>query len=174
MWELDHKESRVPKNWCFWTVVLEKTPESPLDCKEIQPLHPKGNQSWIFIGRTDAEAETPILWPSHARVDSLEKTLMLGKTEGRRRRGRQRMRWLDGITDSSSVVPFYSCPQFFPASGSFQMSQLFASGGQSIGVSASASVLPVSIQGWFPLRWTGLISLLSKGLSRVFSNTTIL
>ena len=66
MWELDYKESWVPKNWCFWTVVLEKTLESPLDCKEIQLVHPKGNQSWIFIGRTDAEAETPILWPPHA------------------------------------------------------------------------------------------------------------
>ena len=63
MWELDYKESWAPKNWCFWTVVLEKTLESPLDCKEIQPVHPKGNQSWIFLGRTDAEAETPILWP---------------------------------------------------------------------------------------------------------------
>ena len=63
MWELDYKESWVPKNWCFWTVVLEKTLESPLDCKEIQPVHPKGNQSWIFFGRTDIEAETPILWP---------------------------------------------------------------------------------------------------------------
>ena len=62
MWELDYKESWALKNWCFWTVVLEKTFESPLDCKEIQPVHPKGNQSWIFIGRTDAEAETPILW----------------------------------------------------------------------------------------------------------------
>ena len=63
MWELDYKESWGPKNWCFWTVVLEKTLESPLDCKEIQPGNPKGNQSWIFIGRTDAEAETPVLWP---------------------------------------------------------------------------------------------------------------
>ena len=62
-WELDYKESWVPKNWCFWTVMLEKTLESPLDCKDIQPVNPKGNQSWIFIGRTDAEAETPILWP---------------------------------------------------------------------------------------------------------------
>ena len=62
MWELDYKESWVPNNWCFWTVVLEKTPESPLDCKEIQPVHPKGDQSWLFIGRTDVEAETPILW----------------------------------------------------------------------------------------------------------------
>ena len=80
-------------NWCFWTVVLEKTLESPLDCKEIKPVNPKGNQSWIFAGRTDAEAA--ILWPP----DSLEKTLMLGKIEGRRRRGWQRMRWSDGITD---------------------------------------------------------------------------
>ena len=63
IWELDYKESWAPKNWCFWTVVLEKTLESPLDCKEIQPVHPKGNQSQIFIGRTDAEAEVPILWP---------------------------------------------------------------------------------------------------------------
>ena len=63
MWELDYKESWAPKNWCFWTVVLEKTLESPLDCKETKPVHPKGNQSWMFIGRTDVEAETPILWP---------------------------------------------------------------------------------------------------------------
>ena len=67
MWELDCEESWAPKNWCFWTVELEKTLESPLDCKEIQPVHPKGNQSWIFIGRTDAEAETPVLWPPHAK-----------------------------------------------------------------------------------------------------------
>ena len=63
MWELDYKESWAPNNWCFWTVVLEKTLESPLDCKDIQPVHPKGDQSWVFIGRTDIEAETPILWP---------------------------------------------------------------------------------------------------------------
>ena len=100
MWELDCEESWAPKNWCFWTVVLEKTLESPLDCKEIQPVHPKGDQSWVFIGRTDAENETPILWHLMRRVDSLEKTLMLGKIEGRRRRGRQSMRWLDGITNS--------------------------------------------------------------------------
>ena len=83
--------------------MLEKTLESPLDCKEIQPVHPKGDQSWVFIGRTDVEAVTPILWPPHAKSDSFEKTLMLGKIEGRRRRGRQRMRWLDGITDSMGM-----------------------------------------------------------------------
>ena len=79
-------------------MVLEKTLDSPLDCKEIPPVHSKGDQSWVFIGRTDTEAETPILWPPHAKSDSLEKTLMLGGIRGRRR-GRQRMRWLDGITD---------------------------------------------------------------------------
>ena len=67
MWELDYKESWVPKNWCFWTVLLEKTLEGPLGCKEIQQIHPKGNQSWIFIGRTYAEAETPILWPPNGK-----------------------------------------------------------------------------------------------------------
>ena len=98
MWELDYKGSWVPKNWCFWTVVLEKTLESPLDCKEIQPVHSEGDQSWIFIGRTDAEAETLYFGHLMWRTDSLEKTLMLGKIEGRRGRGPQRMRWLDGIT----------------------------------------------------------------------------
>ena len=83
-------------------MVLEKTLESPLDYKEIQPVHPKGDQSWVFIGRTDAEADTPVLWPTHGRVDSLEKTLMLGGIGGRRR-GRQRMRWLDGITNSMDM-----------------------------------------------------------------------
>ena len=103
MWELDYKESWATKNWCFWTVVLEKTLESPLDFKEIQPVHPKGDQSWIFIGRTDAEAEAPILGSPMWRTDSLEKILMLGKIEGRRRRGRQRMRWMDGITESMDM-----------------------------------------------------------------------
>ena len=102
MWKLDPKEGWVPKNWCFWNVVLEKTLESPLHCK-IKPVHPKGNQSWIFIGRTDAEAEAPALWPPDVKTWPIRKTLMLGKREGRRRRGRQRMRWLDGITDSMDV-----------------------------------------------------------------------
>ena len=103
MWELECEESWAPKNWCFWTVVLEKTLESPLDCKEIQPVHPEGDQSWVFIGRTDVEAETPILWPPHAKSWLMEKTLMLGGIGGRRRRGQQRMRWLDGITDSMGM-----------------------------------------------------------------------
>ena len=83
--------------------MLEKTLESPLDCKEIQPVHPKGDQSWVFIGRADAEAKNLILWPSDTRTDSFEKNLMLGKIEGRRRRGQQRMSWLDGITDSMDM-----------------------------------------------------------------------
>ena len=102
MWELDHKESWTLKNWCLWTVLLEKTLENPLDSKEIKPVNPKGNQPWIFIWRTDAEAEVPIFGHLMWRVDSLEKTLMLGKTEGRRRRW-QRMRWLDDITHSMDM-----------------------------------------------------------------------
>ena len=102
MWELDYKESWAPKNWCFWTVVLEKTLESPLDCKEMQPVHPKGNQFWIFIGRTGVEAETPIFFHLMWRTNTFEKTLMLGKTEGGRRE-RQRMRLLDGITDTTDM-----------------------------------------------------------------------
>ena len=84
-------------------MVLEKTLESPLDCKEIQPVHSEGDQPWDFFGRNDAKAEAPVLWPLMRRVDSLEKTLMLGGSGGRRRRGRQRMSWLDGITDSMGV-----------------------------------------------------------------------
>ena len=84
-------------------MVLEKTLESPLNCKEIQPVHSEGDQSWDFFGRNDAKAETPVLWPLHVKSYSLEKTLMLGGIGGRRRRGRQRMRWLDGITDSMDV-----------------------------------------------------------------------
>ena len=97
-WE---KEGWAPENWCFWTVVLEKTLESPLDCKEIQPVHPKGDQSWVFTGRTDAEAEAPIFWPPHAKSWLIGKDSDAGRE--RRRRGRQRMRWLDGITDSMDV-----------------------------------------------------------------------
>ena len=99
MWELDYKVSWAPTNWCFWTVVLEKILVNPLDCKEIQPVHPKGNNSWIFIGRTDAEAETPILWPPDTKNWLTRKTLMLGKIEGRRRRGRQkRDDWMASLT----------------------------------------------------------------------------
>ena len=102
MWQLDHKESREPKNWCFW-IVLEKTLEGPLDCKEIQPVHPKGNQSWIFTEGLMLKLKLQYFGHLMRRADSFEKTLMLGKTEGRRRRGRQRMRWWDGISDSMDM-----------------------------------------------------------------------
>ena len=177
-----------------------------------------------FPSPGDDEAEAPIIWSPDV------KSWLIRKIEGRRRRGQQKMRWLDGITNSVdislfstsvtfcfvnkfssvtqscltlcdpmdcstptpracsnscplsqwcrpaisfSVIPFSSCPQSFPSSRSFLLSQLFSTGGQRIGASASASVLLMNIQGWFPLGWTGLISLLSKGLSRVFSSTTV-
>ena len=102
MWELAYKESWAPKNWCFWTVVLEKTLESPLDCKEIQPVNPKGNKSWIFIVRTGVEAEAPILWPPNVKIWLIGKDPDAGKIEGKIRE-RQRMRWLDSITDSMDM-----------------------------------------------------------------------
>ena len=100
---MDYKESWAPKNWCFWTVVLEKTLESPLDCKEIQSVHPTGDQSWMFMGRTDAEAETPILWPPEVKNWLIGKDPDAGKDWGQEERGRQRMRWLDGITNSMDM-----------------------------------------------------------------------
>ena len=104
MWELDHKEGWVPKNWCFWTVEMEKTLESPLDSKEIKLVNPKGNQPWSFIGKISVEAETPILWPLTAKSWLIGKDPDAGKDwEGKRRRGWQRMRWLDGITDSMDM-----------------------------------------------------------------------
>ena len=103
MWDLDYKESWVPKNWCFWIVVLEKTLESPLDCKEVQPVHPKGDQSWVFIGGLMLKLKLQYFGHLMRRADSFEKTLMLGKIEGRRRKGQQKMRWLDGITDSMDL-----------------------------------------------------------------------
>ena len=101
--ELDCEESWMLKNWCFWTMELEKALESPLDCKEIQPVHRKGNQSWVFIGRTMLKLKLQYFGHLEWRLDSLEKTPMLGKIEGGRRRGWQRMRWLDGITDSTDM-----------------------------------------------------------------------
>ena len=103
MWELYYKESWAPKNWCFWAIVLEKTLESPWHCKKIQPVHPKGDQSWVFIGKTDVEAETQYFGHLMWRVDSFEKTLILRKIENRQRRGWQRMKWLDGITHSMDM-----------------------------------------------------------------------
>ena len=105
MWELDYKESWAPKNWCFWTGVLEKTLESPLDHKEIQPVHPERNQSWIFFRRTDAEAEAPILWPPNVKKNWLSrKDPDAGKDWGQEEKWMtERMRRLDGITDSMDM-----------------------------------------------------------------------
>ena len=102
MWELCYEESWAPKNRHFWTVVLEKTPENLLDCKEIQPVHSKRDQTLMFFGRNDAKAGTPVLWPSYSK-SWLWKLLMLGGIGGTKKRGWQRMRWLDGITDSMDV-----------------------------------------------------------------------
>ena len=103
MWGLDHKEHWAPKNWCFWVVVLEKTLESPLDCKKIKPVNPKGHQSWIFIGRTDAEGEAPLLQSPDVKNWLTGKVLMLRRIEGKRKRWQQRRRWLDNITDSKKA-----------------------------------------------------------------------
>ena len=103
MWELDCEENWVPKNWCFWTVVLEKTLESLLDCKEIQPVHPKGNRSWIFLEGLMLKMKLQYFGHLMRRADSFEKTLMLGKNECKWRREWQRMRWLDGIIDSMDM-----------------------------------------------------------------------
>ena len=103
MWELDHKESWALKNWCFWTVVLEKTLKSPLDCKEIKPVNLNGNQSWMFNGRTDAEAEAPILWPPDGKNWLTGKDPGAGKDWRQEERGRQKMRQVDGITDSTEM-----------------------------------------------------------------------
>ena len=103
MWEVDYKESWVLKNWCVWTVVLEETLESPLDCKEIQSVHPKGNQSWLFIGRTGDKLKLQYFGHLMRRTDSFENSLKLGKIESRKRQGWERMRCLDGITDSMDM-----------------------------------------------------------------------
>ena len=125
MWELDHKEELMfsilsilsfnwsPKNWCFQIVGLEKTLESPLDCEENKPVNPKGNQYWMFIGRTDAKAEAPVLWPPDTKSQFTGKelgkhlSLVLEMIEGRKRSGWQKMRWLDGITDSMDMSFFF-------------------------------------------------------------------
>ena len=104
MWELDYKRSLVLKNWFFWTVVLEKDLASPLDSKKIQPVNPKGYQSWIFIGSTDAKAEAAILWPPDMKDWLIGKDPDAGKDWSGRRRGRQRMRWLDDIMDSMDMI----------------------------------------------------------------------
>ena len=103
VWELDHKEGWAPRNWYFWTVVLEKTPESPLGSKEIKLVNPKGNQPWIFIGRTGAEAEVQMLWPPDVKSQFIGKNFDAGKDWGQEEKEQQRMKWLDGITNSMDM-----------------------------------------------------------------------
>ena len=228
MWELDYKESWALKNWCFWTVVLKKTLESPLDCKETQPVHSKNGQSWCSLEGLMLKLKFQYFGNLMRRADSFEKTLMLGKTEGRRR-GRQRMRWLDGITDSmdmdldmnmlvfssfqslscvrlfvtpwnetcqlecissrslpklmsiASVMPsnhlilchrLLLLPSIFPNIRVYSNESILHIRWPKYWSFRLASVLTMNIQDWFPLGWTGWISLKSKGLSRVFFNTT--
>ena len=102
LWELDHKEGRSPKKWCLWTVLLEKTPESPLDSK-IKPVNLKGYQPWILLGKTDAETEAPVFWSSDVNIQLIGKDPDAGKDWGQRRRGQQRMTQLDGITDEMNM-----------------------------------------------------------------------
>ena len=157
MWEFDREERWAPKNWWFWTVVLEKTWES---------LGQQGYPNKLSLQFSCSGAsDSAIPWLQHARLPCPSPTL------GAYSNSCLSSQWCHPII-SSSVAPF-SCSQCFPASGSFPMSQFFALGGQSIGASASTSVLPINIQDWSPLGWTGWISLQSKGLSRVFSNTTV-
>ena len=115
MWELDYEESWAPKNWCFWTVVLEKTVESPLDCKEIQPAHSKGDSPGCSLEGMMLKLKLQYFGHLMRRVASLEKTLMLGRIGGRRRRGRQRMRWLDDITNSLSSLKLMSTESVMPS-----------------------------------------------------------
>ena len=103
MWELDCEESWAPKNWCFWIVILKKTLESPLDCKEIQPVHSEGDQSWDFFGRNDAKAETPVVWPPHAKSWLIGKYSDAGRDWGQEEKGTTEDKMLDGITDSMAV-----------------------------------------------------------------------
>ena len=174
MWNLDYKEGWAPKNWCFWKVMLEKTLESPLNCKEIQPVHSAGTKPWDFFGKVKVKVKslsgvwlfaTSWIVACQSPLPLLSSRVCLNSCP---------LNWRCYPTISFPVIPFSSWLQSFPASGSFPVSWLFASCGQDIGASASASILPMSIQDWFPLGLTGLISLLSKGFSRVFFSTTVL
>ena len=154
--ELDYKESWVPKNWCFWTIVLEKALESPMDYKEIQLIHPKQNQfSEVQFSHSAVSDSLQLHESQHTRPPCPSPTPEVYPDSY------PSSRWCHPAI-SSSVVPFSSCPQSLPASGSFPMSQLFAWCGQSTGVSALASFLPKNTQDRFPLEWTSWISLQTK------------
>jgi len=198
MWELDHKEGSMSKNRWFWTVVLEKTLESHLDCKKIKPANLKAMTNlWQSVLKsrditlpTNVHIVKAMAFPavmyecellfnssvlsSSLQPHGLQHTRLHCSLPSPRACSNscQLSRWCHP-TISSSVIPFFSCFQSYPVSGSFLMSQFFTSSGQSIGASALASVLSMTIQDWFPLGLTGLISLQSKELSRVFAKTTV-
>ena len=157
MWELDCEESWVPKNWCFWTVVLEKTLENPLDYKDIQPVHPKGDQSWVFIGGTDVEAETPILWPPDVENWLFWKDRDSGKDWGQEEKG----------TTEDEMV---GCHHWHNGLG-FRWTPGFGDGQGGL-VCCSSWGHRVGHDWATEMNWTELISLLSKGLSGVFFSTT--
>ena len=169
MWELDYEEIWAQKNWCFWTVVLEKTLESPLDCKEIQPVHTKGNQSWMFIGRTDVEADTPILWPPDSKSWLIWKDPCWERLKAG---GEGDNRGWDGITNSVDMnlsklwELVMDREAWCAAVHGVTKSQTRLSDWTEL----NWSVLPMNIQGWFPLGLTGFISLLAKRLPRVSSS----
>ena len=157
MWDLDHKKGWVSKNWCFWIVVLEKTLERTLDCK-IKPVQFSSVAQSCLTLCNPMDCSTPG-FTVHHQLPEFAQT---------------HVHWVgDAIQPPYPVVPFSSCLQSFPASESFPESQFFTSGGQTIGASASAAVLAMNIRDWFPLGLKGWISMHSKGLSRVFSNTTV-
>ena len=172
IWELDQNEVWVPKNWCFWIIVLEKTLESPLDSKEIKWVNSEGNKPWIFIGSSFQFSRSAVSYSLGPHESQHTRPPCLSPTPGVHWDSRPLSQWCHPAI-SSSVIPFSSWPQPLPESETFPMSQLFTWGSQSTGVSVLASFLPKKSQGWFPLEWTGWISLQSKGLSRVFSNTTV-
>ena len=164
MLELNYKESWVPKNWSFWTVMLEKTPESPLDCKEIQQVHPKGKESWVFIGRADAEAEAPVLWPHQASLSITNSWSLL------------KLMSIMSVMPSNHLIlcrPFLLLPSIFPSIGVFWMSQLFASVAKVLEYQLFDISPSNEHPGLISFRMAGWISLQSKGLSRVFSDTTV-
>ena len=190
MWELDHKEGWVPKNWCFQIVVLEKTLENPLDCKEIKPVNTYGNQPWIFIGRTDADAEALILWLlsffMFSSVQSLShvRLFVIPWTAARQAslsitnsQSSLKLMSIESVMPSSHLIlcrpllllpPIPPCIRVF-----FQWVNSSHALAKVLEFSALASFLPKNTQDWSPSEWTGWISLQSKGLSRVFSNTTV-
>ena len=158
MWKLDHKESWALKNWCFWTVVLEKTLESPLDCKEIQPVHPEGNQSWVFIGRTDAEAESPILWSPDAKNWLIWKDPDAGKDWRQEEKGDARG-WDGWMASPTHWVWVWASSRNWWWTGNLGVMQ--SMGSQRVGHDWATELIPISWRIFHSLLW----STLSKALA---------